>query len=339
LKPSDILDFSANINPLGLPHWFGECINMHLIDIKHYPDRDARALVQAIAESSGVPGERVVVGNGTTELIYALPRATESPLAVIPSPAYSDYAAACRLAGVEVEQPLMREEEGFEADLEALGHWLEKAPTNTLVFLGQPNNPTGLLNERGKLLDLVQKYPHVFFCIDEAFADFIEEYQSLLEASFSNLIVFRSFTKFYAIPGLRLGWLAAIESVAQKIRALLPTWSVNTLAQAVGERACYDKEYGNNTRAYVRAAREELRSSLDEISGLTVYPGRANYLFARIDHPTLRAGDLSAFLLHHAIAIRECESYVGLDDRFFRIAVRKHEENRLLASRMKEFFS
>ena len=320
----EILDFSANINPLGPPEWFRPLISAQVSSLVHYPDPDCTDLVRAFAGRFGVAAEEVLMGNGETELLYLLPRVLGKGLAVIPVPAYVDYAAAAELAGLTVERILLREERCFVPDLAEIEAALRG---DEIVFLGRPNNPTGSFSPADVLRQLACSRPETAFVVDEAFADFVAEESLLARERPSNLIVLRSLTKFYAIPGLRLGGIVADREIIRRLRAIAPPWSVNTLAQAVGAAALRDVEYAEETRRFVRERRAELTGELQAIPGLAVYPGTANFLLIRIDRGDVSAPELARLLLADGIAIRVCDNFAGLDQRFFRVAVRTAGEN------------
>ena len=324
-KPAgEILDFSANINPLGPPEWLRPLISAQVSSLVHYPDPDCTELVRAFAERFGCPAEEVIMGNGETELLHLLPRVLGKGRAVIPVPSYSDYAAAAELAGLAVEPLLLREERGFAPDFAEIER---KLTGDEIVILGRPNNPTGALFPADDLRELAARRAATIFVIDEAFADFTGEESLLVGERPANLIVLRSLTKFYAIPGLRLGAAVAAREIIQRLRALAPPWSVNTLAQAVGAAALRDRKYEEETRRFVSARRGELAAEIGAIPGLAVYPGTANFLLVRIDRGGIAAPELAEHLLTDGIAVRVCDNFAGLDGRFFRVAVRTAEEN------------
>jgi len=329
----DLLDFSANINPLGLPEWLRSLISSQISSLVHYPDLNCSLLVEAFASQRGISAEEVLIGNGSTELLYLLPRAVPKRRAVIPAPSYLDYRKACELAGLTVESMLLREDNGFRLDLSALDL---KLHGDELVFVGQPNNPTGLLVEPEALRALAFNHPSTVFIVDEAFADFIDGLDSLIHNRPSNVVVLYSLTKFYAIPGLRLGCAVADRNIAREVRRIMPPWTVNTLAQAVGEAALQDNAYAVQTRILVKTLREQLSHELQSIPNLTVYPGSANFLLVRIDRKDLDGPTLARKMLVDGIAIRNCGNYEGLDNRFFRVAVRTAEENALLCQSIRK---
>ena len=324
LPQRDILDFSANINPLGPPEWLRPLISAQISSVIHYPDPDCSSLIEAISARYEVAAEEVLVGNGSSEILYLLPRALQADRAVIPVPAYVDYAHAAELSGMRVEKVILKEAEGFAPDLSAIESRLRG---DELVFIGQPNNPTGLSCDGEALRRLASRNGSTIFIVDEAFADFVEGIDRLPVNRPSNVIVLCSFTKAYAIPGMRLGCMIADPDMIRQVRRLMPPWSVNTFAQAVGEVALRDEEYLKRTREFVREQRELLSHELRSISGLTVYLGQANFLLVRMDRKEISATVLAQRLLREGIAIRLCEDFDGLDSRFFRIAVRTQEEN------------
>ncbi len=331
--PKDLLDFSANINPLGPPEWLRPLISSMVSSLVHYPDPDCSSLKRTIATHFGVSEEEVLVGNGSTEIIYLLPQALSLTRAIIPVPSYFDYVRAVELAGMSVEKIFLKEEEGFELNLTLLD---SKLLRNELVFIGQPNNPTGLLFGTAGLRILASRHPSTIFVVDEVFADFVEDIDRLTHNRPPNVIVLYSFTKFYAIPGLRLGWAIAVPEIIQRLRKIMPPWSVNTIAHAVGEKALQDHSYALQTRALVREQREFLLKELESTPGLTVYPGKANFLLVRIDHRNIDAPILARQMLSSGIAIRVCDNFEGLDARFFRVAVRTEEENLQLLDSLKK---
>ncbi len=341
----EILDFSANINPLGPPQWLPVLIRSLIDSLVHYPDPHCTSLIQAAAETLGIPEEEIVAGNGSSELLYVLPRLLKGSLkakrALIPVPAYGDYAVAAHQAGLRVVTMPLREQDDFVLDLAGLE---ARMKDDDAIFMGQPSNPTGYLCDPGELRALAARHPGTTFVIDEAFADFIDGLDCLTFRRLPNMLILRSLTKFYAIPGLRLGYAVAEREIAGALRELIPTWSVNTLAQAIGEKALRDKKYAEHTRNTVRSLREGLSDGLSKISGVTVYPGRANYLLLRIhrqsDGPRNRragrdnpdAREIARLLLAEGIAVRVCDTMDGLDGRFFRVAVRTEQENARLLS-------
>jgi len=253
-NPEDILDFSANINPLGPPPFLRRVINNHIQDLVHYPDPECKDLARAISTGQGIAENQVVVGNGTSELLFKLPVVLKPKRAVIPAPAYIDYARACSQAGIPVRYTNLDQESRFAPDLQQIEAMIRPGD---LVILGQPNNPTGTLVDREQLLALMERQPEVFFIIDEAFAGFVGAYKSVAGCT-PNCITLCSLTKIFAIPGLRLGFLAASPEICRKVGQQSAPWAVNTLAQAVGIACLGDEQYIKETIRLVDVQRKHL---------------------------------------------------------------------------------
>lgn len=333
-----IVDFSASINPLGPPEYIRRIISRNIEQLCHYPDPESSTLIEAIARNLGIDRVQLVLGNGSTEIMYALPRALEKERAVIVVPSYSAYVAASRLAGREIDTLPLEESDGFKLNLSELAVRLRG---DEIVFIGQPNNPTGICVPPHDLLRLVKTNPHTFFIIDESFAEFIDGYQSLVGCEAENIIIVRSLSMFYAIPGLRLGFAWASPDICRKLSRYILPWSVNTLAQEVGAAVIADREYGDETRRCVAELRQELEQQLSAIKGLHVFPGEANLLFVKIDSGLKTSRSLADLLMEDGIAIRVCDNFEGFADcgMFFRLAVRTREENTRLVQLLKRHLS
>ncbi|MDD5676368.1 MAG: threonine-phosphate decarboxylase CobD [Kiritimatiellae bacterium] len=329
--PDDILDFSANINPLGPPDWLQPVISRHLGKLVHYPDPAAGALVAAASRRYGVAADEILSGNGSTELLYLLAQVAGMKRAVILVPCYTDYARAARLAGMELVSVPLAVQDGFQFDPARLAALLNEPAA---VFIGCPNNPTGLVCPARSIRTLAQMHPECLFVVDEAFGDFVEHFESLTLNRPSNVAVLLSLTKIFAIPGLRLGCAVVDAALARSVRERQPPWSVNTLAQAVGVAALEDTDYVARSRSMVHREREALLAELRRIPELTTYPGAANFLLGRLNAPAPDARILAQRLLSEdGIAIRVCANFEGLNARFFRVAVRTADENaRLIAA-------
>jgi L-threonine-O-3-phosphate decarboxylase len=331
----ELLDFSANINPLGLPAGFRSLIRRRISEILHYPDPRAVGVKAAVSRRYGIPPEEIIVGNGSTEILYALPRAMPRVRAVIPVPSYADYAVASALAGLEVVTVALSEHRGFILEMDVLEDHLQG---DEIVFVGRPNNPTGLICAAAEIRAAARRHPDTVFVVDEAFADFVPAMDRLLVRRPPNVIVLCSLTKFHAIPGLRLGFAAGAVAVIEKIGGFIPPWTVNALAQAAGETVLEDDDYRRRTLILVEKERRFLSECLRNRFAFHVYPGEANFLLVRIPGRKMDASGLAAKLLKKGIAIRRCDNFRGLDRRFFRIAVRKRAENEALLAALEEIW-
>ncbi len=330
LARHELLDFSANINPLGFPESLAGVIQQTLGDLVHYPDRRCLELRQALAAYHDLAADEILVGNGSTELIYLVARALKPARALIVAPAFSEYEQALRVAGVPVDFHLTREDQNF-----ALPGPLDPGPAS-LVFLANPASPSGGFMPPGRLLEVVAALDAagVYLLLDEAFVDFAEE--ASLKASlgrFPRLLILRSFTKFFGIPGMRLGYLLAAPDLIQRLAAVQEPWSVNTLAQTVGCACLREADFMAQSRALVVREREYLFPRLAALPGLSPFPGAVNYLLVKLTAPRWTAARLQKEMLRHGIVIRNAGNFRSLDERYFRVAVRRREENdRLLAA-------
>jgi L-threonine-O-3-phosphate decarboxylase len=333
---AELLDFSANINPLGPPEWLRRVVGAELSRTAHYPDPHCTELLHAAAARYGAAREEIVAGNGSSELLYALPRLLDRPSAVIAAPCYVDYRRAAEQAGLRVRAVTLAADDDFALDFDRLAAALDAEGGACLAILGQPNNPTGRCFDPARLRSLAARYPDTWFLIDEAFADFVDRLDRLTCARPPNLIVLLSATKNWAIPGLRLGFAVAGRAVADRLRAALPPWSVNALAQAVGVAALADQAYRERTRRLVAGWRSELTERLAQTGGVRVFPGEANFLLARLERPGVDARELRRRLLARGVAIRACDNFEGLDERYFRVAVRSGGENERLAAALRD---
>jgi adenosylcobyric acid synthase len=326
-----ITDFSANINPLGLPDWLRPTISSCLSSIVHYPDPDCTKLISAAAVRYGCGPDEIAVGNGSSELLHLIPRVAAKKRAVIPVPSYSDYEKAASQAGLEIVTVEGKEQDSFAVDLDRL----DSIIADDLVILCNPNNPTGGLIPSTKIRLLAEKHSEAFFLIDEAFMDFVQDTDRLVSNRPKNVIVLLSLTKIFAVPGLRLGLAIGESLIITGIKRIQPTWSVNTFAQEVGAAALQDRDYIDKTRRFVSEERNWLTEQVRGLSAFMVYPSAANFLFCKITCHNLDAHGLATKLLKRGIAIRVCGNFRGLDSSFFRIAVKSREDNENLIASMR----
>ncbi len=327
LKLSDLLDFSANINPLGFPPGIPSAIQQALGEIVHYPDRRCLDLRRELAAYHRLSPEQILMGNGSTELIYLVARALAPRQALIVAPAFSEYEHALEAARVPVAFQITTEAQNFTpaGPLDPQGA--------DLVFLANPASPSGVLSAPERLLAAAAglEAAGVYLLLDEAFIDFVEE-ASLKShlARFPHLLILRSFTKFFGIPGMRLGCLLAAPELIERLAAVQEPWSVSTLAQAMGRACLRDLDYMARSRALVSAERDYLLAGLKVLPGLQPFPGAVNYLLVKITRPDWAAASLQRALLAHKVVIRDASNFRGLDERFIRLAVRRREENERL---------
>jgi adenosylcobyric acid synthase len=322
---AELLDFSANINPLGPPAWLRSHVNRQLEMIVHYPDPECRELIRTIADRYQVSEHLVVVANGTTELLHLLPRILTPRPVIIPVPSYIDYQRVFTVAGFHVQTVTLDESDGFAVTAARLAGWLRGGE---IVIFGNPANPAGSLLADAEIRAAARDFPDTLFVVDEAFHDFTADFQTVGGSS-ENIITLNSLTKFFALPGLRVGFGILPERYAESMRQVVPPWSVNTLAQSVAAEALRDDDYCRSARSTCRRLREELAGKLTRLADLKVYASAANYLLVRCTGGT-DAEEIYSRLLARGIVIRRCSNYRGLDRSYLRLAVRTAEENQLL---------
>lgn len=331
-SPTALLDFSASINPLGMPPAAQAALVQSLGALADYPDPDCTALRMAVARSLDTAPERVLPGNGSEQLIWWLPRLLGAQRLVVTAPCYLDYRRSAAVWGLEVVPVRLRAEQGFAVDAAEVA---EAARDGDLVWLGHPNNPTGRLVDVDAVAAAAVARPAVWWALDEAFIDFTEGARSGVRLGLDNVIVVRSMTKFFALAGLRLGYAVLAPALAAAGRRLLPDWSVSAPAQAAGAAVLSDPGlagFAERTRQLIRAQRAALATRLRGL-GAQVVDGAANYLLWRLPEEAPAGSRVADALLRRSrIAVRTCGDYPGLDDRWLRVAVRGADENaRLLA--------
>ncbi|SDK56510.1 L-threonine O-3-phosphate decarboxylase /adenosylcobyric acid synthase (glutamine-hydrolysing) [Maridesulfovibrio ferrireducens] len=332
---SELLDFSANINPLGPPPWLQQVIVNALDEVDRYPDPESAELTLAACQKHSVWPTECIAGNGASELISAITRLGGFKRAVIPVPCYVDYERSCLVAGLKTEQIPLDPQNGFAPDFDTLSSFLSASPA--LVFLAQPNNPTGTAFDPEDLKKIARAHPDSRFIVDESFADFIPNLERLTGKRPPNVITLLSLTKFYAIPGLRLGLAFASPDIIMELKNILPCWSVNLFAQKVGVRCILDEDYARKTIETTTRLREELVQGIAKIPGIRTLPAQANFMLCQVQRVGMDATGLIKHLLKNNIAVRHCDNFDGLDSTYFRIAVRTAEENNKFIDGLRSF--
>lgn len=327
-SPQAILDFSASINPLGLPAIALATLQQHLTALGTYPDPQYHELRQAIAAFHQVSSDWVLPGNGAAELLtWAGRELAEQAVVYLSVPAFKDYYRALLAFGATVVPVDGRFAPKVEVALPNLALASQQAAG---LLVNNPHNPTGQLWSRAELLPYLEAFALVV--VDEAFMDFLpgDTEQSLIPwvAQYPNLVVLRSLTKFYGLPGLRLGYAIAHPERLQRWQQWRDPWSVNTLAAAVGSAVLTDRDFQQQTWNWLAQAKPTLFKGLENLPGLYPQPGAANFLLVRADHPVCWLQE--QLLKRYQILIRDCLSFAELGDRYFRVAVKTTAENQRL---------
>ncbi|MCP8311923.1 MAG: histidinol-phosphate aminotransferase family protein [Candidatus Methylarchaceae archaeon HK02M1] len=336
----DILDFSANVNPLGPSPKVIEAIKESLWKIPFYPDSNCTSLKGTISEHiGGISPENLIVGNGSTELIYMFTEVfiKYGEKALIPAPTFGEYEVAVKKAGGRPEYlPLTN---GFKIDTE---EFIGKIPHMKVVFLCNPNNPTSLsiaLEDLSRIINEATKEDVLIF-IDEDFMDFVPKEKRSSQVgeirSHPNLFILKSFTKFFGLTGLRIGYgIGNIEMIDILSRAKMP-WNINCLAEVAAITALEDLEFSVKTYGLIEEERQFLLKELRKIRGFDVLPPDANFFLINIEKTGLKADELKHDLLKFGILIRDCSSFEGLDDRYIRVAIRTRKENEYLVEALRK---
>lgn len=326
------LDFSVNTNPLGMPDPVKEALHQAVEEAENYPDIRAQALSAAVAEQLQVQKEQLVFGNGASELFHAVLHAIKPSKILIPVPSFLGYEEAAKAIDCEVIFYEMKKEENFcltDRILDVLDENI------SLVFLANPNNPVGNLVEPELIFQIAEKCRQcdITLVLDECFMELTgkEQTYSFLKRldEFPNVVVIRAFTKLYAIPGVRLGYLVCEQNLAEKIRLQLPEWNLSVFAQRAGVAAIKEQEYIARAVVCIQTQRQFLLEEL-QAAGCSVFDSDADYLLFYSEMP------LYELFLQRGILIRDCSNFRGLQRGYYRIAVKSEEQNRMFAEVLRE---
>lgn len=331
IDPGEVIDFSASINPLGPPQGVLSAIENALspVNLRAYPD--AYAFVRTLADKHSLMPDEIVVGSGTSALMFAVLHAILPKRVLVLEPAFAEYSRACAAVKAEVATWPLTEEDGFTPNFASLIRAVKEHRFDLLI-LNSPHNPTGISYPREELLSLVDAAiaHNVTVMLDEAFIDYAPQASLVsLAATTPQTVVLRSLTKFYAMPGLRVGYGVCNAKLAAKIREQIDPWSVSTVSLEGGHAALDEDEFGAESRSANVQAREEFANALRGV-GLKVFPSAANFLLARLLHGS--GEDLQRWLESERILIRRCDSFRGLGDAYIRLAVRSCPDNVRLVS-------
>lgn len=332
----DALDFSANVSPLGLPAGVAAAITNALPTADRYPDPLCRELRAALAGAEGVPADWILCGNGAADLIFRLALAVRPRRALLPAPTFAEYEAALQTVGCAVQRVFLREENEFAVTEEFID---AVTPETDIVFLCQPNNPTGQVTPPALVERLVRRCAEcgAVLAVDECFLDFLPDRDAWTAKQFlrdaPQLVILKAFTKLYAMAGVRLGYvLCGDATLLEKMRGAGQPWAVSSLAQAAGLAALQETAYAGAVRALIAEQRPRMAAGLRAL-GLRVMDGQANYLLFRA------TPDFGEKLRRRGAVVRSCANYPGLDAAWYRTAVRTAEENTRLLQIMGEILA
>lgn len=329
----ELIDLSSNLTPLGMPPGLRETLSEKLGEISFLPECDSETLVGLFAGKYGCKPQQVLAGNGTTEFIYAVPASVKSHRALIVAPTYADYQTASEWAGLTVDFFILKAAEDFALDFNKLS---ARLTGGELVFLCNPNNPTGRVVSTRELFNFILAHPASEFLIDESYLPFVDE-PSL--AGFPlpvNLFLLCSSSKIYGIPGLRLGFLVAAEEKMAHFVARRKPWGVNRLAQVAGEYLlAHGDPYVQAVRDFIGETRPGFVARLAALPGVQVVPGAANFILCRLTG-SMTAAQLRQAMLEQRIMIRDCGNFTGLDAHYFRVSLQEAGRNERFIAALSE---
>jgi threonine-phosphate decarboxylase len=334
IPPKPVLDFSVNVSPLGPPRAVIDAWPRLIESVSHYPSLDGEPLAAYYSKRFAIDKECILPGNGSIEMIYLLPRVFGVKRVVIVTPSFHDYERASILEGASVLRiPLSSKTSFAPPDFDALYRALSQADA---LFLCNPNNPTGTRFSSEELLELADALPNKLIFVDEAFIQFIDDFESTTMINASrircNLSVFHSLTKIYALPGLRIGCVVGHPDTISMLKSRTHPWSVNSVVESIVPLLFDCAEYESALKKLCRAERERFMDGLGKLDGISLFEGSANFLCAKWTK-TPQMDDLLRALLHAGIYIRDCRNFSGLEDNYFRFCIRlPHENDHLIAA-------
>ena len=354
-----IYDFSANINPLGIPKSVELALKKHISSLVNYPEIGSEELCLEIAKYHNVKPENIIIGNGSTELIYLFARTFKPKSAIIPMPTFSEYEMSLRTQNAKISFLKLSRENGFKLSIDDLdplptlslkgegkserknegeGERKSKKKSDVnILYICNPNNPTGTLTEKEVLLKLLRTNKFLF--IDEVFMDFVDEAHKFtmldMAIRLKNIFILKSLTKLFALPGLRLGYGIAHPEIIEKLKLMQEPWNVNTLAQIAGIYALKDKTYIKNSFIQNKIEREYLYNALLKINGITPLYPNANFIFIELLNKNADSRDIALKMLKLGLPVRDCSSFRNLGNKFIRVAVKSRRENKQLLKTIK----
>jgi threonine-phosphate decarboxylase len=337
----EMIDFSISTNPFGAPETALESIRGHLNLVKHYPDPDPEWLLEALAKSAGVKPNNVILGNGSTELIYLFNEVflEDGYEAVIPVPSFSEYKAAIEKFGGNMIFLRCDSSKNFQLNVKELENTISKK--TRVIFLCNPNSPTGVLYDKADILRIIRfaAERNVLVFLDEDYIDFVNDGKRYSMAEYvneyNNLFVLRSLTKFFGLAGLRIGYGIGASELVNAMNNVKMPWSINSLAMFATEAAINDVEFIKKSRLLVSQSRKEMLEMFKSVPWLKVHPSETNFLLVEIIRGDLTSTQIKEALAKKGLLIRDCKDFDGLDNRFFRVTIRRPEENKNLIEQIK----
>ncbi len=341
LPEKKIIDFSSNINPLGIHQLIKKTIKSNINLMSSYPDPEYKKLLDSLSDFYNINQKNILSGNGSSELIYLLASSLQLKKAIIIQPNFSEYELSLNKVNCKILNLIGNKTNNFKIDIEQI---VKKIKNIDIIYLSNPNNPSGYIYTKKELEELLKECikNKCFLFIDEAFLDFSANHDSLTLSSNVEknkyLIILKTLTKFYSIPGLRLGLITGDEKIIEKLKYNQYPWSINCYSQLIGQNILHDKKFINKTIEYLNKEKTLLYKELSKIKDIKIFPSYANYILCEIIS-NKKIIDLEKRLAKNKIIIRNCSNYIGLNDKYFRIAVRTKKENKIIINCFKDFFN
>lgn len=332
----EIMDFSVNINPLGVPEKLIEVLKEELEKMKRYPEIDGVSGKEVLSQYLGIHSENIILGNGATELIYLFARSLRPEKVLIVEPTFNEYSKAFRVAGSNIYNYYTNEEENFRIQVEKLISKIDGVNPNVLVICN-PNNPTGIFTDMDELLPIIHKLNEInaYLFVDESFIDFTDKASLITLVEKYNIFILRSMTKIFAVPGLRIGYGIGKTDTISKLNQIKEPWTINSLALRSIPVLLEDSDYLKKTRSWYHEEKQFLYNELKTVPHIKVIESETNFFLIKLLKSD--ASSLREHLLNKKIYVRSCDDFQGLSNKFIRIAVRKRRENSKLILELKQY--
>jgi len=327
----DVLDFSSNTSPAGMPRSVKSAMKKRLHEMEHYPDTDSLSLLSSLKKYTGLSDSQIVVGNGAIEILYNFSTAfLHKKRVLIPTPTFSEYESASKLADCKF---VFFKTMNLSEDVDS---FISQIPKNGCVFVCNPNNPTGTILSKNQLTKIISaaKNKSSFVFVDECFIELVpESNQSVINLvkKYDNLFVLRSLTKSFGLAGIRIGYGIGSKTTIDILKKIKIPWSVNALAQEAGILALNNKSHLTKSKSIIEKESNFLKKKIAKISGFECHDSSTNFILIRTKDDSTK---IQKKLLKHKILIRDCKNFRGLNNHYIRIAVKSHKDNRKLVNAM-----
>lgn len=334
ISDSQIIDFSSNVTPVGIPPSIRKFLKKNLSDVENYPDSSSSALISSLKQFTGLGKKNLLVGNGAIEIIYnfCFSFLSNKTKVLIPVPTFQEYETASSLNNSKI---LFFKTLDLSENIDS---FVSKIPKNGCVFICNPNNPTGKLLSKNHIISIVKKAKKLstIVFVDECFIELVpESNESVISyvKKFDNLFVLRSLTKSFGIPGIRIGYAAASKSMIEILQKIKIPWSVNTIAQDVGLVALKNKKHLIESNKIIKNEYQFLKNKIANFRGVTCYDSFTNFILIKTKCDSTK---LQQKLLKHKILVRDCKNFHGLNNHYIRIAVKSHKDNLKLVNALEK---